>query len=82
LSTALWMTRSGLGVSIMPSAFATRMPDAALVVRSLTAPRVSRDLMLVTKRGRSLPPACDGFVRMLRIEVARQQRRERSNTDA
>jgi DNA-binding transcriptional LysR family regulator len=81
LSTALWMTRSGLGVSIMPSAFATRLPDAALAVRPLTAPRVSRDLVLVTKRGRSLPLACEGFVRMLRAEVARPQVRQRAIPD-
>jgi DNA-binding transcriptional LysR family regulator len=66
LSTALWMTASGMGPSIMPSAFARAAGDAALVVRSLTAPRVSRDVFVVTKRGRSLSAASRSFIETLR----------------
>jgi DNA-binding transcriptional LysR family regulator len=66
LSTALWMTASGMGSSIMPSAFARAAGDAALVVRSLTAPRVSRDVFVVTKRGRSLSAASRSFIETLR----------------
>lgn len=76
LSTALWMTRAGLGLSIMPWAYATSTPDAALAVRTLGAPRVSRDLVLVTRRGRSLPPACAAFVQMLRADLATARRLE------
>ncbi|NDZ13160.1 LysR family transcriptional regulator [Variovorax sp. WS11] len=65
LSTALWMTASGMGPSIMPSAFARAAGDAALVVRSLTAPRVSRDVFVVTKRGRSLSAASRSFIETL-----------------
>jgi DNA-binding transcriptional LysR family regulator len=66
LSTALWMTASGMGPSIMPSAFARAAGDDALVVRSLTAPRVSRDVFIVTKRGRSLSAASRSFIETLR----------------
>jgi DNA-binding transcriptional LysR family regulator len=66
LSTALWMTASGMGPSIMPSAFARAAGDDALVVRSLTAPRVSRDVFVVTKRGRSLSAASRSFIDTLR----------------
>jgi DNA-binding transcriptional LysR family regulator len=66
LSTALWMTASGMGPSIMPSAFARAAGDASLVVRSLTAPRVSRDVFVVTKRGRSLSAASRSFIETLR----------------
>ena len=66
LSTALWMTASGMGPSIMPSAFARAAGDDALVVRSLTAPRVSRDVFVVTKRGRSLSAASRSFIETLR----------------
>ena len=73
LSTALWMTRSGLGVSIMPAAFAQAEQGSpageALAVRPLAAPRVTRDIMIVTRRGRSLPPACLRFVQVLRAEL-------------
>jgi DNA-binding transcriptional LysR family regulator len=70
LSTALWMSAGGLGASIMPSAYATLSADPQRVVRPLTAPRVSRDIMLVTRRGRSLPPAAQGFVDLMRAELA------------
>lgn len=65
LSTALWMTASGIGPSIMPSAYAHAVGDPSLVVKPLSAPRVSRDVMVVTKRGRSLSAAAQSFVEML-----------------
>jgi DNA-binding transcriptional LysR family regulator len=69
LSTALWMSACGLGASIMPSAYATLSADPLRVVRPLTGPRVSRDIMLVTRRGRSLSPAAQGFVDVMRAEM-------------
>lgn len=69
LSTALWMSACGLGASIMPSAYATLSADPLRVVRPLSAPRVSRDIMLVTRRGRSLSPAAQGFVEVMRAEM-------------
>jgi DNA-binding transcriptional LysR family regulator len=71
LSTALWMTTSGMGPSIMPSAFARAAGDATLVIRPITAPRVSRDVSLVTKRGRSLSAASLSFIELLQRELAR-----------
>ena len=68
LSTALWMTASGLGASIMPSAFARHGPPG-LVVRALSGPRVSRDIFIVTRRGRSLPPACERFIALMRAAL-------------
>lgn len=69
LSTALWMTSSGLGASIMPSAFATYSGDGDLAVKPLTAPRVSRDISVVTRRGRSLSPASASFIEVMRAEL-------------
>lgn len=71
LSTALWMTRSGLGASIMPSAYAAALGASDLLVRSLGSPRVSRDVCLVTKRGRSLPAASRAFIEMLEAQSKR-----------
>ena len=72
LSTALWMTGAGLGASIMPSAFAAWSNDTSLVVKTLTSPKVSRDIFVVTKRGRSLSPACEGFLDVMRAEFDRK----------
>lgn len=64
------MTRSGMGASIMPSAYALGPGQAGLVVRQLAAPVVSRDIFLVTKRGRSLSPAAQAFAEVLARELA------------
>lgn len=62
LSTALWMTASGMGASIMPSAFATHGAEPGMVIKTLTQPRVSRDISVVIKRGRSLSAAASSFI--------------------
>lgn len=71
LSTALWMSAAGMAASIMPSAFATGGSDPSLVIKPLTAPRVSRDIFVVTRRGRSLPPAGRALIDLMREELGR-----------
>lgn len=66
LSTAMWMVRAGMAVAIMPAAYARTAPDGALAVLPLTAPRVSRDICVVTKRGRALPPSAQALVADIR----------------
>jgi DNA-binding transcriptional LysR family regulator len=68
LSTALWMAQCGLGAAIMPSAYAREPASRGLVVRKLTQPVVSRDISIVTKRGRSLSAAAQAFVEVLKLE--------------
>jgi DNA-binding transcriptional LysR family regulator len=65
LATALWMADCGMGAAIMPSAYAAHghHPDRAVI--PLSAPRVSRDVALVTKRGRSLSPAAQRLAEVL-----------------
>lgn len=70
-STALWMTEAGAAASIMPSAYARASRHKDLVVRSLQEPVVSRDISLVTKRGRSLSPAAQALAAVIRSELAR-----------
>ena len=69
LSTAIWMTASGMGASIMPSAYALAADDASLVTRPISAPRVSRDVSVVRKRGRSLSAASESFIATLRAAL-------------
>jgi DNA-binding transcriptional LysR family regulator len=66
LSTALWMTASGMGPSIMPSAFARAANDPTQVIKVLSAPRVARDISVVTKRGHSLSAAARSFIDVLK----------------
>ena len=76
-STALWMTQCGLGASIMPSAYARAAREPALVVRQLARPVVSRDIAIVTKRGRSLSPAAQALADVLQEQWAVAPRRSR-----
>jgi len=73
LSTALWMTASGMGPSIMPSAFARAANDPSLVIKLLSAPRVSRDISVVTKRGHSLSAAARQFIEALKRSLQPQK---------
>jgi DNA-binding transcriptional LysR family regulator len=68
-STALWMTEAGAGPSIMPTAYARASRHKGLVVKRLHEPLVSRDLSLVTKRGRSLSPAAEALAVVIRSEL-------------
>jgi len=70
LATALWMTGNGLAPSIMPAAYLTYSRDPHLVAKALTAPKVSRDISLVLKQGRSLSPAARQFITVLRKTLA------------
>ena len=65
LATALWMADCGLGAAIMPSAYTARGAHPGRVVLPLSAPRVSRDVALVTLRGRSLSPAAQRLAQVL-----------------
>jgi len=54
----------------MPSAYALAAGDASLVTRPIGAPRVSRDISVVRKRGRSLSAASESFIATLRRVLA------------
>ena len=72
LSTALWMVDCGLGGAVMPSAYALRSGRTGLLVRKLHAPVVSRDISLVTKRGRSLSPAAQALAEVIEAELGQR----------
>lgn len=72
LSTALWMTACGMAVSVMPSAYARQAGANGMAVRPLVRPRVSRDIVLVTKRGKPLSPAAKAFVAEVQRSLADQ----------
>lgn len=75
LSTALWMTQAGSGASVMPSAYASASAHKNLAVHTLRLPVVSRDISLVTKRGRSLSAAAEALVAVIKAELAEARTR-------
>jgi DNA-binding transcriptional LysR family regulator len=70
LSTALWMARAGMGLAIMPAAYAGAVRPEELRVQPLSAPKVSRDICIVRKRGRVLPLGAQALVAQIRAVVA------------
>jgi DNA-binding transcriptional LysR family regulator len=76
LTTALWMVSSGLGATIFPHALVAGT-HANLVTRPLVSPVIKRSICVVTQRGRSLSPACQSFVDVLRQTLPQQQRSNR-----
>lgn len=66
LSTALWMTSCGMAPSVMPAAYVNYGRDPALVAKPLIGPKVSRDIYVLVKAGRSLSPAAQQFVSVLK----------------
>ena len=69
MASIMWMVSSGLGVSIVPSALVASSHFDNLVARPLVAPKVSRAISIVTRRGRSLSPACRSFTDMLERDI-------------
>ena len=65
MASIMWMVSSGLGVSIVPTALVTSSHFDNLVARPLVGPKVSRTISIVTRRGRSLSPACRAFTDIL-----------------
>jgi DNA-binding transcriptional LysR family regulator len=60
--------RKGLGIAIVPAAAAPDDDDPMLVSAPLVAPRITRDLGLLTRHDRTLSPAALGFTELLRRE--------------
>jgi len=73
LDTAAWMAASGLGVCLLPGALARKHAHQPVAIVPLRNPVVRRTISLVTKKGRSLSPACRIFVDMLRSDLAADQ---------
>lgn len=69
ISSAIWMTISGLGASIWPAALVQHLIGEGLVQRPLLSPVVERPIYVVRKRGKSLSPASQAFVDLLRSEL-------------
>lgn len=65
LSTALWMSACGVAPSVMPAAYVHYARDPSLVARPLVGPKVSRDVYVLVKAGRSLSPAAQQLVQVL-----------------
>jgi DNA-binding transcriptional LysR family regulator len=69
LDTAVWMAATELGACILPSTLAGQHTHQPIKLVPMKNPEVRRTVALVTKRGRSLSPACRIFVEMLKADL-------------
>jgi len=69
IATIHAMVKAGLGVAALPELAAAFVQQGGVVTRRLTGPDIRRPLGVVTRRHRSLSPAAQEMVRMLRQET-------------
>jgi len=70
-NTALSMTASGVGVTILPDYLLVREQFPNLIARPLVGPAIDYQMALVRKIGRSLSPAAAKFVSLVRARLGR-----------
>ena len=73
-NTALSMTASGVGVTILPDYLLVREQFPNLIAKPLVGPAIDYQMSLVRKIGRSLSPAAAKFVSLTRARLGRLSR--------
>jgi DNA-binding transcriptional LysR family regulator len=81
-STALSLTASGIGVTILPDYLLVRQQLPTLVAKPLTSPAIESQMSLIRKIGRTLSPAAVRFVGLARAHFGRMSGSKRSVEDA
>jgi len=70
IATIHAMVKAGLGVAALPELAAAFVQQGGVAMRRLTAPDIQRPIGVVTRRNRSLSPAAQQMVAMLRKETS------------
>jgi DNA-binding transcriptional LysR family regulator len=68
VSTLIGLVENGLGVAVVPQLTLPRESSTVVGVR-LDKPEISRTIGVIRRAGRSLSPAAEAFVRMIRASV-------------
>lgn len=69
IATIHAMVKAGLGVAALPELAAAFVQQGGVATRPLTGPDIQRPIGVVTRRNRSLSPAAQEMMRMLRQET-------------
>ena len=75
VETLLGLVEAGLGVAAVPQLALPGSPDSVLVGVPLVEPVVTRTLGLISRRGRSLPPAAQAFYDLLMADMPAKPRK-------
>jgi len=65
ITTALALVEAGLGVAVLPSLARLGLKARGVASRPLADPAVTRAIALITRSGRTLPPALPEFMRLM-----------------
>ncbi|GES40970.1 DNA-binding transcriptional LysR family regulator [Rhizobium sp. ERR 922] len=65
LSTSLGLVEAGLGISVLPKMATPQGEHPFLITRPIRNPEISRTIGIVRRRGGTLSPAAEHFMRML-----------------
>lgn len=74
ISTAAALARAGLGVTLLPSSAIELQSASDLERRPVRAPGFNRSIVVVRKVSRTLSPAAQIFLEVLKVEAARRRR--------
>jgi DNA-binding transcriptional LysR family regulator len=80
-NTALSLTASGIGITILPDYLLVRQQLPTLVAKPLTNPAIESQMSLIRKIGRTLSPAAVRFVGLVRAQFSRMSGSKRSVED-
>ena len=69
IATLIGLLMAGLGISALPALAVPRYRGSELVVRPLVGPAVEREIAIIIRHGRSLPPAAEAMAAMIRAKV-------------
>ena len=69
MTTAIMMVEAGLGPAVLPSYIWSFAKERQIASRPLVEPQVNRPIALVHAESRSLSPAAEAFVRILRNQA-------------
>lgn len=65
ITTALALVEAGLGVAVLPSLARLGLKSRSVASRPMANPTVRRAIALITRSGRTLPPALPEFMRLM-----------------
>lgn len=69
ITTALALVEAGLGVSALPAYALAAVAPRRIAARTLRAPMMSRNVEVISQRGRTPPPATSDFMSRLRHHI-------------
>lgn len=61
MSSAIALTQAGLGIAVLPSLGVGSLDETELSVRPLLEPRITRQIALIQRKDRWIPPAAEAF---------------------